>query len=211
MGDYLSMPKGVGSFKTVALYLDTCSQHVWGFKYKSAGTVKMMSDALAKIFREFVPVETFMSDGGTHFNNDAVRTLCEKLGVKTHVVAPYSPWVNGLVEGTNKILLHVLKRLCSLNLGEDKYEGDSWDNLPANWPNHFDDAIQILNRRILPALKFSPKEILLGLVVNTKPTLVEQSILPVTRDDIETHMAYSGSKNCPNVSYFLKDQLGLWE
>ncbi|KAG6808936.1 hypothetical protein H0H92_002300 [Tricholoma furcatifolium] len=173
------MPKGAGGFKTAALYLDTCSQHVWGFKYKSAGTAKMTGDALMKIFRDFVPFEAFMSDGGSHFDNDV-----------THVVAPYSPWVNGLVEGANKLLLHVLKRLCSPNLGEDDYEGTDWDDLPASWPNHFDDAIQILNKRILPALKFSPKEILLGVVVNTKPTPVEQSILPVSEGDIATHMAY---------------------
>lgn len=76
------------------------------------------------------------------------------------VVAAYSPWINGLVEGTNKILLHVLKRLCAPNLGEDDYEGLTWDSLPLNWPNHLDDAITALNHRILPALKFSPKELI---------------------------------------------------
>jgi hypothetical protein len=43
----------------------------------------------------------------------------------------------------------------------------TWDKLPRTWPDHFDEAIHILNRRILPAVKFSPKELLLGLVVNT--------------------------------------------
>jgi hypothetical protein len=39
VGDYLSMPPGKGGFHMIALYLDTFSQHVWAFKYKTAGTV----------------------------------------------------------------------------------------------------------------------------------------------------------------------------
>ncbi|KAG2058733.1 hypothetical protein BDR06DRAFT_864441, partial [Suillus hirtellus] len=73
-----------------------------------------------------------------------------------------SPWINELVEGTNKILLHVLKYLCAPNLGEDKYEAISWDTLLNSWPKNLEEAVAVLNYRILPALKFSPKELLLG-------------------------------------------------
>ena len=79
--------------------------------------------------------------------------------------------------GANKILLHILKRLCSPNLGEDDYNAMEWNNIPASWPKHFDEAIRIMNWRLLPSLKFSPKELLLGLVVNTKPTNVDLSKL----------------------------------
>lgn len=37
VGDYLALPKGIGGFYTVGLYLDTYSQHMWGFKYKVPG------------------------------------------------------------------------------------------------------------------------------------------------------------------------------
>ncbi|KAG6858447.1 hypothetical protein C0991_002708, partial [Blastosporella zonata] len=128
-----------------------------------AGSAKTTEEALSKISNDFTPFETFMSDGGSHFNNAAVRNFCESQGTKTHVVSAYSPWVNGLVEGTNKLLLHVLKRLCAPNLSEDNYDKIDWESLPTNWPTHFDHAISILNRRLLPALKFTPKELLLGL------------------------------------------------
>ena len=98
--------------------------------------------------------------------------------------------MNGLVEGANKILLHILKRLCSPNLGEDDYNAMNWKNIPAAWPKHFDEAIRIMNWRLLPSLKFAPKELLLGLVVNTKPTNINQSVLPVTEQDVSTQMAY---------------------
>jgi hypothetical protein len=61
-----------------------------------------------------------MADRSKHFNNEAVWTFCEARKCKLHIVAVYSPWVNGLVEETNKLLLHVLKHLCTPDLGENQ-------------------------------------------------------------------------------------------
>ena len=190
VGDYLSLLIGFGGHHSVGLYLDMYSQHVWGFKYKVTPSGKTMQDAIEKIFHKFAPAEVFMTDGGPHFNNNMVRDSCVKWGTETHVVSAYSPWVNRLVEGANKILLHILKRLCSPNLREDDYNVAEWENIPTSWPKHFDEAIRIMNWRLLPSLKFSPKELLLCLVVNTKPTNVDQSILPVTEQEVATQMAY---------------------
>ena len=45
------------------------------------------------------------------------------------------------------------------------------DELPRTWPDRFDETIRILNWQLLPSLKFSLKELMLGLVVNTnQPT-----------------------------------------
>ena len=108
VGDYLSMPTGKGGYHTVGLYLDTCSQHVWGDKFKTAGTGKTTIKSLTNIYENFALAETFMSDGGRHFHNTEVKEFCNKWGGKHHIVAAYSPWINGLVEGTNKILLYIL-------------------------------------------------------------------------------------------------------
>ncbi|OAX38431.1 tRNA pseudouridine synthase [Rhizopogon vinicolor AM-OR11-026] len=43
------------------------------------------------------------------------------------------------------------------------------------WPNHLDDAVAALNYRILPALKFSPKELLVGQIINTPRTNITNS------------------------------------
>ena len=59
-------------------------------------------------------------DGGCHFNNKQVKTYWAKWPCKHHIIAAYSPWINGLVEGTNgKLLLHILKCLCTPDLGEN--------------------------------------------------------------------------------------------
>lgn len=42
----------------------------------------------------------------------------------------------------------------------------------------------------MPSLEFASKELLLGLVVNTKPTNVDLSVLSVTEQDIAMQMAY---------------------
>ncbi|THU96549.1 hypothetical protein K435DRAFT_611737, partial [Dendrothele bispora CBS 962.96] len=76
-----------------------------------------------------------------------------------------SPWVNGLVEGTNKLLLEVLMRLCARAVGEDEDIAAAKPDIPYNWPDHFESAIRILNWQILPALKSRPKELMLGMVV----------------------------------------------
>ena len=135
-----------------------------------------------------------MADGGKHFKNREVAENCERWGTKLHTVAAYSPWVNGLVEGTNKLLLYVLARLCAPEVGEDGWQVITWDKLPATWPDHFDKAIRILNWRILLALKFSPKEILLGLVVNTSETPFEVSCSFLTPSDVDSHMTYAAQQ-----------------
>ena len=200
VGDYLSMPPGKGGYHTVGLYLDTFTQHVWGYKFKTAGTGKTTVKSLDDIYGGFAPAEVFMSDGGKHFKNNEVQQCCEKWGSRHHVVAAYSPWVNGLVEGTNKILLYILARLCAPEVGEDGWQSTNWVDLPKTWPDHFDEAIQILNWRILPALKFSPKELLLSLVVNTTPTPLEVSSSMPALPDFDMHMAYAAQQRLDGYS-----------
>ena len=190
VGDYLSMPTGKGGYHTLGLFLDTFSQHLWVTKFKTAGTAKTTVDSLTTIFNNFTPSETFMTDGGRHFNNELVKTYCAKWSCVHHVVAAYSPWINGLVEGTNKLLLHVLKRLCAPDIGEDNTMEEDWEKLPKSWPDHLDDTVHALNGRLLPSLKFTPKELLLGLVIDTKRTELTHSDIEPSNVDAAIHMAY---------------------
>ena len=101
-----------------------------------------MVNALQHIGNTYTDPETVMIDRGSHFNNAEVCDFCEKRGIKLHIVAGYSAWVNGLVDGTNKILLGVLKRLCAPDLGENEYtEITNFSHLLKNWPDHLEEAI----------------------------------------------------------------------
>lgn len=66
----------------------------------------------------------------------------------------------------------------------------SVDDIPKSWPKYFDEAIRLLNWRLLPALDFSPKELLLGLVVNTPKTDITNSTSMLSTDAADTQMAY---------------------
>jgi hypothetical protein len=200
VGDYLKLPVGKGGYHTVGLFLDTFSQHVWGYKFKNHGSTNTTVKSLGDIFHSFAPPETFMSDGGRHFDNAAVAEFCGEWGTGVEVVAAYSPLVNGLVEGTNKLLLYVLARLCAPEVGEDGWESMDWSDLPKSWPEQFDKAIRILNWRILPALKFSPKELLLGLVVNTAKTPLEASSSILGPTEVDNQIAYVAQQRLDGYS-----------
>jgi len=62
-------------------------------------------------------------------------------------------------------------------------------DIPSNWPEHLDAAIKHLNDRILPALKYSPNELLLGLVVNSRHTDDPETIKPPTEQEVALHLA----------------------
>jgi hypothetical protein len=130
-----------------------------------------------------------MTDGGPEFDNKELREACETRGTKQVIVAAYSPWINGLLEGMNSKLLRILKRLCAPDLGEDEFEAMGWKNLPKNWPDHLDEAVEILNNRILPSLHYSPNELLLGMVINSRQTPLTDAASALDEHDVAIHMA----------------------
>jgi len=190
VADYLSMSLGIGGYNTVALVMDTFTRWRWGFKLKTKGTAKTTLAALTSICNLFNTPECLMTDGGSHFNCKAVRDFCEAENIELTITSPYSPWINGLIENGNGNLLSILRKLCAPGLGEDDYEKIQWENLPKNWPLYFDEAIRLLNRRLIPSLKCSPAELMLGLVINSNPTPIADSSQPTTEEQIGVHQAY---------------------
>ncbi len=75
--DYLSLPRGKGGYKTVLLVTDTFSTFVWAYKLKSAGTGKSMLTGLQDLCLHYCKPDAFMTDGGSHFDNNEVNKFCE--------------------------------------------------------------------------------------------------------------------------------------
>jgi transposase InsO family protein len=192
-GDYVSLPTGKGGFKTLGVYIDTCSNFVWVSKIKSAGTRLTTRESLQRICLDYATPRAFMSDGGSHFKNGTVDEFCDNNNIQ-HIVTPaYAPWVNGLVESTNNLLLSRLKRLCAPDLDEDPGEVDP-KSIPWNWPEHLDEAVRAINDRIIPALNTTPREILFGMALhpdtNSEPPLTPQ---PTSTEDLDTHFTLTDS------------------
>jgi hypothetical protein len=81
--------------------------------------------------------------------------------------------------------------MCAPDLGDDYASMD----MPANWPDHLDAAIRCIDRdnHILPNMKYSPNELLLGLVINTTATSPTEALAPPTPEEVEVQMAYVDS------------------
>jgi hypothetical protein len=201
--DTLSMSPRKGGYKKLGLYMDIYSQRLWVRKLKTAATNTTTRAGLDGITEHFPPPETLMCDGGPEFDNKEVRAWCESKGTKLHIVPAYSPWVNGLLEGMNSKLLGRLKRMCAPDLGEDEYEAMKAEDLPKNWPDHLDAAVEYLNNRILPNLRYSPNELLLGLVINTPRTDPTTAIEELREGDITIQMAYIDQQRVDGYSQIL--------
>jgi transposase InsO family protein len=189
-GDYLSLPNGKGGFKTVGLYIDTYSGFVWATKLKTAGTSKSTILSLKRIFYDYAVPKTFMSDGGSHFNNNEVDQFCTKERVQ-HIVTPaYAPWVNGLIENANKLLLGRLKRLCAPNHDVTEDTADTTDPkpIPESWPENIEEAIRQMNDRILPALNATPRELLFGLPFRPDKNI---PLVPLPTSSLDTHTNFT--------------------
>ena len=77
--------------------------------------------------------------------------------------------------------------MCTPDLGKDEYVRME---MPTNWPDHLEATVQCINNHILLNLKYSTNELLLGLVINTKPTPSMEASAPPTTEDVEMQMAY---------------------
>jgi hypothetical protein len=130
-----------------------------------------------------------MADGGSHFDNQEVDVFCEERDI-LHITTPaYTPWVNGLIENANQLLLGQLKKLCTPNHDED---GDDptmdTKSIPTNWPEHFNEAIRQLNDCIAPALNATAHELLFALTFCKDDSL---PLVPNPTTPADTHTNFT--------------------
>jgi hypothetical protein len=137
--DYLSVPTGKEGWKTILMVVDWFSRWLWVFKSKQAGNGVFMVKALKYIRLHYAKAESIFTDGWLHFNCVEVTEWCQLHGVDHEFSPEYAPWVNGLVEGHNNILLDQLKWACMGN-GETPTEDEM-----KKWPDHFKGAVGVLN------------------------------------------------------------------
>jgi len=189
-GDYLSLPKGFGGYSEVRLYIDVYSGFIWGTKLKSKGMAKSTINSLEHIFYRYSIPSAFMADGGSHFKNGEVENFCALNNVKHITTATNAPWCNGLVEGTNRLLLNRLHHLCSPNMDElvDSDTTINPESIPYAWPKHFDEAIRQLNDRIRPSILRTPRELMFGLAITPEHTPPD-SLNETSIDMVDTNLS----------------------
>ncbi|KAG8723900.1 hypothetical protein FRC09_001303 [Ceratobasidium sp. 395] len=137
-GDYLSLPTGLGGFKTVLLLIDVYSRFIFGFMTRNSGTGTFTVECLEKVGSHTMTPVSFMSDNGSHFDCKEVEDWAALNQVKVIHPPPYTPSANGLVEDANRILLGRLQALCAEDVGEPGGDPNRPPTPPPRaWPRMF--------------------------------------------------------------------------
>uniref|UniRef100_H3GV27 Integrase catalytic domain-containing protein n=1 Tax=Phytophthora ramorum TaxID=164328 RepID=H3GV27_PHYRM len=122
--DYLSMDDSYGTTKYVLVLKDKLT-HYCELVACDSPTSAVAATAMIDWYKRFGMLQIWMSDQGTHFKNELMAELSQRLkGVQTFVPV-YTPWVNGTVERLNRDILHVVRAL----LLEMQLDTKNWEYL----------------------------------------------------------------------------------
>ncbi|QRW01584.1 Retrovirus-related Pol polyprotein from transposon [Ceratobasidium sp. AG-Ba] len=193
VGDYVSLPEGHGGFKTVLVLTDVYSRYMFAFPSRKPGTGKFTTDALDRISDLILTPRVFMADGGGHFDCNEVRRWAEGRGSKVIKTPPYAPWANGLAEGSVKLLINRLKKLCAPSVGEDPDDVDDANSTPTAWPKHLTTAVSQLNDRVLDSLGYTPRELMTGLLSGERRAELGRAAITRAVQDVDTNLALTYS------------------
>ncbi|KAF4128260.1 Integrase core domain [Phytophthora infestans] len=111
-----------GDDKYILVIKDDASKFVWFLAVPDA-TAEMTYSCLMEWFATFGVCSTWVSDQGTHFKKEVIKSLQHVLGAHHHFTTARCPWANGTVD---VVMREALRCFCSL-LSE-------WKMSPKEWP-----------------------------------------------------------------------------
>lgn len=156
--DFVSLPTSHGRSKVLVI-VDYFSRFVWAFACAQQ-RAKDVVEALEtlRITLAVLPAR-IVTDGASHFDCAEVADYLTEQEVEHHVVSAYAPWVNGLVERHNGLLVQTLRKLVVTPLTKD-----SADTLA--WSPYLGHAVRELNRRPIEGMaNWSPTELQFGFTI----------------------------------------------
>jgi len=110
--DFCYIGKGFDDCTYVLILKDDFSSFVWLFPCIAADA-EATADALIEWFSSFGTVVRWVSDRGSHFRNEVVAQLRERVHSVHHFTLAYCPWTNGSVEIVCRELLRAMRALMS--------------------------------------------------------------------------------------------------
>lgn len=115
---------------------------------KKADAIAAATFLYEEIFTTFGPVTTILSDNGSHFANQVVKSYVEICQSKHKLGTPYHPESQGTVEKFNHTLVTALRKLAK--------------NDPRKWDTHISPILCAYRVRAHEAIGISPYELLFG-------------------------------------------------
>ena len=122
--DYLYMTPSEGKLLYILILKDDHSGYV-RLVPTQAANAENAARALVDWFTTFGVVTQWVSDRGSHFRNELVTMLQDKLKVSHHFTLAYCPWSNGTVE----VVCREVLRACRALLSELQLPQKSWPDV----------------------------------------------------------------------------------
>lgn len=95
--EYCVMSPGEGGHLYVLILKDDHSGYVW-FEPKEEAEAETTDNKLIRWFSTFGPVRSSISERGSHFKLELLKTLRKYVFASHHYILAYCPWSNGSVE-----------------------------------------------------------------------------------------------------------------
>lgn len=110
--DFCFLEKSATGETYVHIIKDNQSSYTWLYPFEAADT-DTAAEALMDWMAALGICKQWVSDQGTHFTNDVMRTLRENRHIAHHFTLPYCSWSNGTVEVVCRELIWTTKALLS--------------------------------------------------------------------------------------------------
>ncbi|CEH15969.1 FOG: Transposon-encoded proteins with TYA, reverse transcriptase, integrase domains in various combinations [Ceraceosorus bombacis] len=172
--DFLSLPQS-GKFKKVLVIADYGSRFIWTFLCAHKRGQDVLH-ALSHLRDRWTLPAVIITDNGSHFDNADVGDWLQEHHVQHRLSPSYAPWVNGLVERDNGLIVQMLRKL-------------STERLLDKWPNLIGEVTSDLNHRLVPAIGYSPAQILFGLTPRSSPLEASDDPGDPDEDNSTLHLA----------------------
>ena len=177
--DLLKLPNADAyGMKYVVVVVDNFSRWTSLVAVRNKSAVEA-TRALLHVIGSFGAPLSLRSDGGAEFVNGVINGITRLLGISHHVVLPYTPTANGIVERANRAILERLREMVS-NDKIVKHPEHVWsDLLPL--------VQRCINSSFHSALGTSPARILFGDNIDLDRCLL--SSMPASKTvDVQTYV-----------------------
>lgn len=182
--DYLKMPED-DTHEWILVAVDLYSRFTFAWPISGEPTAQITINGLAELERQYLTPTEVLTDGGSHFNNAAVRQWLSGRGSWLTVAAAYQHV--GSVESANKLILDRIRKLTGQSIdfivNPDIYHNE-WMKLLPTAVAHVND------RRISWLADYSPRQILFGRADRCPSQLYHQAFLDQETVDAEVQKAY---------------------
>ena len=184
--DYLSVNKA----GHLLVIIDTFSRKTF-LKHCEKEDAYSAAEGLLEWHAHYVLSEHFIliTDNGSHFANELMKELVPKLRGRHEFSIPFAPWTNGSCENRNRMVLRILRQLCS-ELGLTARE----------WPAYVPIVMGVINNLPIPSRKGrTANQLFLGTTTN-------QSLVPYCKMESKKTMILETGEKVENLVKSLQQE-----